>query len=485
MKAIVLARVSDPKQDSNEAQVGRLEYYIQMKQFSPIETYQIEESSIKSDRKKFAEIIEKIKQSKEPIALVADTIDRVQRSFRESVILDDLRKEGKVEIHFYRENLIIHKNSNSADLLRWDMGVIFARSYILQLSDNVKRKRDFMLNNGILPGMAPYGYKNVTLADGKAKDVVIDEFESKIVVKMYEWYSTGAFSIRLIREKLKKDFNLDFSNGFIDTILKNPFYFGQMKSNDKLYPHKYQAIITKELYDKVQDIKAGYNKKHFKFAGLPYVYRGLIRCAVCGCMITPEKAKDKYVYYHCTNYHRKHKRSDVEWLREEEITEQFAKLFQRIQIPQDVLEELTESLKSVHQGKSEFREQHYNQLTKEKDMYAKRLENMYLDKLDGRITTDEYDKLYKEFRAKIEEVDSKLIGLQKAEDDYYLTATYLLQLANKAYDLFISSEIEQKRQLLKLTLQNPTLDGRLVRYIVQKPFDTILDCADNKLWLRS
>jgi len=98
-----------------------------------------------------------------------------------------------------------------------------------------------------------------------------------------------------------------------------------------------------------------------------------------------------------------------------------------------------------------------------------------------RITADEYDKLYKEFRTKIEEVDSKLIGLQKAEDEYYLTANYLLQLANKAYELFESSEIEQKRQLLKLTLQNPTLDDRIVRYIVQKPFDTILDCADNKL----
>lgn len=80
-------------------------------------------------------------------------------------------------------------------------------------------------------------------------------------------------------------------------------------------------------------------------------------------------------------------------------------------------------------------------------------------------------------------MDSKLTGLQKAEDEYYLTANYLLQLANKAYELFESSEIEQKRQLLKLILQNPTLEGRKVRYFVQKPFDTILDCADNKLWL--
>lgn len=113
----------------------------------------------------------------------------------------------------------------------------------------------------------------------------------------------------------------------------------------------------------------------------------------------------------------------------------------------------------------------------------KRIENMYKDRLDGRITVDEYDRLYKEFRTKIEETDSRLSNLQKAEDDYYLTTNYLLQLANKAYELFESSEIEQKRQLLKLILQNPTLDGRLVQYDVLKPFDTILNYADNKLWL--
>ena len=85
---------------------------------------------------------------------------------------------------------------------------------------------------------------------------------------------------------------------------------------------------------------------------------------------------------------------------------------------------------------------------------------------------------------KIDEADILLLNLQKAEDDYYLTANYLLKLANKAYKLFESSEMEQKRQLLKLILQNPVLDGRKVRYDVLKPFDTILNYSDNKLWLR-
>ena len=102
---------------------------------------------------------------------------------------------------------------------------------------------------------------------------------------------------------------------------------------------------------------------------------------------------------------------------------------------------------------------------------------------ERRITADEHDKLYRAFRQRVDEIDSKLSNLQKAEDDYYLTSKYLLGVTQKAYNLFISSGIEEKRQILKLILQNSVLDGRLVKYSLLKPFDTILNYADNQLWL--
>jgi len=139
MLAILVARASDKEQESNESQIKRLEEFARNKGFERIQKIRIKESSAKTDRKKFQEVITKVKKSKEPVALFVDTIDRLQRSFKESVVFDDLRKEGKVYLYFHRENLIIHKDSNSADLLRWDIGVMFARSYELQLNHNVKR----------------------------------------------------------------------------------------------------------------------------------------------------------------------------------------------------------------------------------------------------------------------------------------------------------------------------------------------------------
>ncbi|MEX0961362.1 MAG: recombinase family protein [Simkaniaceae bacterium] len=140
------------------AQECRLREYADRKGLQVDQVFAITESSTKDTRREFQKILDLIKKSREPIALVADTIDRVQRSFKESVVLEDLRKEGKVEIHFIREGLVLNLKSNSADILRWDMGVMFARSYVLQLSDNIKRSKEQSARNGIWMGLAPMGY---------------------------------------------------------------------------------------------------------------------------------------------------------------------------------------------------------------------------------------------------------------------------------------------------------------------------------------
>ena len=482
MKTIIFARVSTAEQkeegQSIPAQLVRMREYRNNKGLPKGLEYEIDESSTKDERHKFEQVIEIIKNSKEKVALIIETIDRLQRSFKESVILDELRKRDKVEIHFLRENLVISVNSNSSELIRWDMGVMFARSYVLQLSDNVKRSIEQSLRDGRFPSKAPYGYKNIKL-DNEKTDIIIDEYEAQIVILAYKLYSSKAYSFGTLRAKLKTDHGIDWSQGFLDKVLKNPFYYGTMLFKGKLYPHRYPPIITKQLFDQVQEIKAGHNKMPFKYKGLPRLYRGLIRCGHCGLAVTPEEQKG-IIYYHCTQSKGKHGASYVP---EHEITIQIADVFKRIQVPQEVLEEIVDSLKNVHEGKVEFREHQYKALTDERNIYSNRIEKLYMDKLDGRITESEYDRYYQSFRERQSELDTQLALLQEAEDTYYLSAKYLLELAQKAHQLFEVAEIDERRQLIKLVLSNLTLEGRKLRYEAIKPFKTILDFSDCQQWL--
>ena len=111
------------------------------------------------------------------------------------------------------------------------------------------------------------------------------------------------------------------------------------------------------------------------------------------------------------------------------------------------------------------------------------MDNLYLDKLKGRITDDEYDKFFQSFHEQKADITTRLGMLQEAEDNYYITAKYLLELSNRAYELFKSSEVEERRQLIKLVLSNLRVEDKLVRYDAIKPFDTILNYADGQLWL--
>jgi hypothetical protein len=99
------------------------------------------------------------------------------------------------------------------------------------------------------------------------------------------------------------------------------------------------------------------------------------------------------------------------------------------------------------------------------------------------ITESYYNKKREEFRAKQKEISDKINRLGFADEEYYLTSEYLLQLANRAYDLFMSSEAVEKWQLLKLTLQNLRLEGKKVEFELLKPFDKVFACAGSQSWL--
>jgi len=359
MKAVILARVSTEEQiqdgQSIPAQLARSRQWCQDRNLDVQSEYQFDESSTKDQRKKFELVINEISTSKEPVTLVVETIDRLQRSFKESVTLDEFRKNGRLEIHFIRENLILNDQSNSSDLLRWDMGVMFARSYVLQLSDNVKRSLSQKILNREWAGMAPIGYINQDLPDGK-KTIIPDPERAHSIRRMFELYATGQHSVKTIKQELDKTGLMtrngkQIPNSLVHKNLKNPFYHGVMVVKGKEYPHKYEPLIPKWLFDKCQTIMAGYNKKSFKSKAKPFIFRGLIRCDKCGCLITPELKKGKYIYYSCTNYKGLCERA---WIPEKELLKPVYDALRAIQLPQDTIDGLTRELKAIGQSESHY-----------------------------------------------------------------------------------------------------------------------------------
>ena len=95
---------------------------------------------------------------------------------------------------------------------------------------------------------------------------------------------------------------------------------------------------------------------------------------------------------------------------------------------------------------------------------------------------DFFEKKRDQYREEQKEILAKTKNLQVADEEYYLTSQCLLQIASRAKELFESSEPDEKKQILQLTLQNLTLEGKKVRYEWKKPFDKIAIYASHPDW---
>jgi len=94
-----------------------------------------------------------------------------------------------------------------------------------------------------------------------------------------------------------------------------------------------------------------------------------------------------------------------------------------------------------------------------------------------------YDKKLKEYKEKQQDLFIQMEEHSKADEDFYLTASKVLDLASRALEIFESSEVTEKRTLLNFLLQNPVLSGRNLLFKLKSPFDVIAQCGKTQDWL--
>ncbi len=139
-------------------------------------------------------------------------------------------------------------------------------------------------------------------------------------------------------------------------------------------------------------------------------------------------------------------------------------------------------LRESHQGKADYNKQICQSLQGEYDKLERRIERMYEDFLDRNVDEDFFKRKHEDYRREQKNIQTRRGNLMGADDGYYLTACYLLQLANKASAIFESSEVETKRQLIKLVLQNPVIDGVTLSATIRKPFSYFAEESYHQVW---
>jgi len=213
------------------------------------------------------------------------------------------------------------------------LSIAFGQSkyYIDNLSENTKRGHRQKLKQGLWPQMAPLGYLN----NKETKQIYVDKDKAKFIKKAFETYATGKYTLKELRKIInglglhgRRGKMLSVSN--YQYLLQNPLYYGLIRYNGEYYEGKHEPIITKKLFDSVQEVMKRKSKPQKADKMKFFLYR-FFRCGECGCFITTETQKG-HNYLRCTK--RKIPCSQ-RYVREEVIAEQIRKEIQKVSLPDD------------------------------------------------------------------------------------------------------------------------------------------------------
>lgn len=212
-------------------------------------------------------------------------------------------------------------------------------------SINVKRGLKTRVEMGLWPGPAPTGYLKEKRMDRKCQ-TLIDPDRAPIIKQMFEKVAYEKWSGRKLYNWLKFDLNFktaagkkNLSLGNVYRLLETHFYYGVFeypKNSGNWYTGKHEPIITKELFDLVQERLKRDQMVHPELK--EFAFTKLMFCGLCGSGVTAsEKFKHqkngnvhRYVYYGCTKV--QDKECKCGYINEVDLIKQFEELIDQIDV---------------------------------------------------------------------------------------------------------------------------------------------------------
>ncbi len=470
VKVVLYARVSSKDQEkegfSIPAQLELLRGYASKNNMIILQEYEDVETAKCQGRTKFNEMVKFLKNSKDCKTIIVEKTDRLYRNLPDYITLDNM----PLSIHFVKEGCTISPESHSSEKFMHLIKVAMARQYIQNLGEEVKKGLKQKAKEGYVTGKQPYGYKKI---DKRA--CVIDEVTALYVKRAFELYSKGDVSLRALGNKLYQEGLIYKQNQNIahktqlEHILKNPFYYGVISFMGEIYEGKHEPLITKELFDLTQLAFRKDNKPKHMIAK-NFLFAGMIKCSKCGCNLSGEIKKGKYIYYSCTGAKGECEQQHI-YIKEETIEKQLIQALSKISITSEHKNWISSVLAESFKDEQKYAKEHINSLNKQKQKLRERIDNIYIDKLDGKISEEFWMDKHNKWTQDLLTIQNNITAYEKANINFIETGTKFLKICNEIVDLYKIADNNEKRELLNYVLQNLSMDGEKLSYTYKPPFN--------------
>lgn len=263
-----------------------------------------------------------------PKGILVMDIDRLGRG--------DQIDQGTIQRTFKQCNALIVTTQKTYDLNDefdeeyTEFGMFMARKELKMINRRLQRGRMASVESGNYIGnKPPYGYRKITLADGSLT-LEPNPDQAPIVKMIFEWYTNDDPNERigttLISKKLEK-MGIPTQTGSqwivptVRDILQNQTYFGMIRWNRRktvsdgtekgksrprnvdftLIEGKHEAIVSKEIFDKAQDIFKTKGQVRTPTGTTTNPLAGVIRCDMCSAAMSYRSYTRQPAHLMCSN----------------------------------------------------------------------------------------------------------------------------------------------------------------------------------------
>lgn len=469
--AVIYARVSSEEQEkegwSIPSQLKALRKLAVQNHYS-VEAEFVESASAKNTgRKEFAEMVAFVQEHKIG-AILCYKVDRLTRNPKDLITIEELG----VDLIFVEGRY----DSSPQGRFTLSMMASLARFQVENQALDIRRGMQEKVEQGGWPRRAPIGYWN----DKNKSTVEVDEEKCFFIRQAFELYTRGGYSIKSLGEKL-------YETGFlnrggkrvhphgIETILKNPFYYGVMRYQGTNYPGNHTALISKELFDAVQikmtrTLTANKQQKRF------FPFRGYLVCGECGSAITAQVQKG-HDYYNCTK-----SKGDCSqpFVRAELLEDQISSILEEIELDQELVEIMIDAAKEMKQEETAARKSAHKGLVASLDRIKDKEQKLLDAFLEGHIEPG----IYKDKAAHLNEqrinLELQIARQQDCDDQIFELMKQVLLTAKAARNAFVHGDGPKKREILEIVASNLVLKGReIVTYQLKEPFSMLAKWPKN------
>jgi site-specific DNA recombinase len=439
----------------------------------------IQESATGWERTKFeASVREAVQLYKhgQVQALLFPRVDRETRFiFGSMPLLAEVIQTG-LDVYFAREKLFLNPNDPES-VERYLNKATQAQAYIETMKYNTMKAKQKLLKQGFLPqgtGRGLYGYR----WDRVTKKRIPLPYEVKVVEKAFLMRADHIKTFNIARTL--NDLRIPTKTGgkwhprTIHRMLTNPAYVGityygrtrgsrktklikQPESEWILLPDTTPPIISRELFDRVQEIIRQDSEMHRAKAKHDYLLRGHLVCGYCGSPLVGSFMNHSIRYYHCRGTYPTTTRQSIcnaRYIRAEHLEnvtwDSIKKVLSEPEIVLAGISEQLESERAVPETSLDKEIQKLKRRLKSYDPQEKRLIQMLrYEEVTQDTVLDEINQLKKERESDKQQLDNYVLTRERI-DNLEKAELQLKDYCQRLHRNLDNATYQDKREVLEM-----------------------------------